>query len=295
MVTTINATSAFMEDFIERSAERLQDMNRAGFQNMGGNDAFSSSANQSFRLNGQSGADTIQLIGLGNDTIHTGSGDDFVFSGRGNDTMSGGSGRDRLYGDEGNDTISGGSGDDDIQGGIGVDTIRGGGNNDKLFGGAGTDMIYGGTGNDELYGDHDGSSTSQQGRDYLYGGYGNDRISGGGNADIMYGEAGADTFVFDHINDFVFGHSDMIGDFSRTELDRIDLQSVDANSLRSGNQTFDFVDGPSTIAGTLWLGAASNGQQRVFMNVDGGNADLDIIVKLDDATMTSLQESDFLL
>jgi len=249
----------------------------------------------SFRINAQGGSDTIQLFGTGNDTIYTGSGSDTVFAGEGNDSVTGGSGNDDLVGYDGDDKLSGGSGNDTIEGGIGTDEIYGGSGVDMLFGSAGIDIIYGGLGNDQIFGDHDGSPTSQQGGDYLNGGYGNDEIHGGGGADRMYGNADADTFVFDHVNDFVFGHADLIGDFSRAEGDKIVLTSVDANASLAANQAFDFVDGPSTRAGTLWLGVAGNGQQRVFMNVDGGSADLDIIVKFNDATMTSLQESDFAL
>lgn len=288
-------TEAF-ELFAERLAERTQDNAQAGFQNLGSlANVFTSSANTAFRLNGQAGADAINLFGTAGDIIYTGSGADYVFAGAGNDTIRGGSNNDQLIGYDGNDTISGGSGTDTIEGGIGVDQISGGSGADQLWGGAGLDIIKGGIGNDEIYGDHDGSPTNEQGRDSLSGGFGNDRIHGGGNADTMYGDDGADMFIFDHVNDFVFGHADVIADFSRTEGDRIDLVAVDAKAGVANNQTFDFVDAPSTLAGTLWLGTASNGQQHVFMNVDGGSADLDIIVKFDDASMTSLQESDFLL
>lgn len=288
--------SELLEIVQENFAERTQDNNKSGYQNLGSSEnSFSQTTSSALRINSQGGDDTIILNGAGNDTIYTGSGADFVFAGAGNDTVTGGSGDDELIGYDGNDKLYGGSGNDTIEGGIGVDEIYGGTGADELWGGAGVDIIYGGVGNDVIYGDHDGSPTNQQGGDYLYGGFGNDEIHGGGRSDRMYGNAGADEFVFDHVNDFVFGHSDIIGDFSRSEGDKIVLTPVDAKLNQSGNQNFDFVDGPSTLAVTLWLGTASDGQQRVFMNVDGGSADLDIIVKFDDSTMTSLQESDFLL
>jgi Ca2+-binding RTX toxin-like protein len=288
--------SPALELLRETLAERFQDNSRSGFQNLGSSaNNLTQTTSSSLRINSQAGNDTIQLFGTGNDTIFTGSGADTVFVGEGNDTVSGGSGNDNLIGYDGDDKLFGGSGNDTIEGGIGTDEIRGGSGEDMLFGSAGVDIIYGGLGNDKLFGDHDGSPTSQQGGDYLYGGYGNDEIHGGGGSDRMYGNSGADSFVFDHVNDFVFGHSDVIGDFSRAQGDKIVLTSVDANANLSNNQNFDFVDGPSTLAGTLWLGTANNGQQRVFMNVDGGSADLDIIVRFNDPAMTSLQESDFAL
>ncbi|UVC06905.1 hypothetical protein IHQ71_16815 [Rhizobium sp. TH2] len=280
----------------EFQSELLQDVARTGYSNLGSaSNNFTQNTSTSLRINAQGGDDTIQLFGTGNDRIFTGSGDDFVFAGRGDDTVTGGSGSDNLIGFEGNDKLSGGSGNDTIEGGFGTDEISGGSGNDDLFGGAGLDIIFGGIGNDKLFGDHDGSSTSQQGGDYLYGGSGNDEIHGGGRSDKMYGNSGADTFVFDHVNDFVFGHADLIGDFSRTEGDLIVLTPVDAKATQSGNQNFDFVDGPSQQAGTLWLGSVNNGLQRVFMNTDGGAADLDILVRFNDETMISLQESDFQL
>jgi len=288
--------SEFLEIVQENFAERTQDDSKSGFQNLGSSENnFSRTTSSSLRINSQGDDDTIMLNGTGSDTIYTGSGADFVFAGAGNDTVTGGSGDDELIGYDGNDKLYGGSGSDTIEGGIGVDEIYGGTGNDSLWGGAGLDIIYGGVGNDAIYGDHDGSPTNQQGRDILHGGFGDDEIHGGGNSDRMFGDAGADEFVFDHVNDFVFGHADVIGDFSRIEGDKIVLTAVDAKLTQAGNQMFDFVEGPSTLAGTLWLGAASNGQQRVFMNVDGGSADLDIIVKFGDAGMTTLLESDFLL
>lgn len=288
--------SELLETIQEAFAERLQNESKSGYQNLGSaENNFSRTTSSALFINAQGGDDTILLNGSGNDTVYTGSGADTVFAGRGNDTVSGGSGDDTLIGYDGNDKLNGGSGNDTLEGGIGADEIYGGTGADTLWGGAGLDIIHGGVGNDVIYGDHDGSPTSQQGRDILKGGFGDDEIHGGGNADRMYGNAGADDFVFDHVNDFVFGHSDVIEDFSRAQGDRIVLTAVDARLNQAGNQTFDFVDGPSTLAGTLWLGIAGNGQQRVFMNVDGGSADLDIIVKFNDSAMTSLQESDFLL
>jgi len=290
-----------LENYFEAQAEALQDQSRGGFQNLGqGDNVLSSPASftSNLRINGQAGNDVITFFGTGDDVIHTGSGNDRVFAGAGDDEVRGGSGNDTLDGFDGNDQLFGGSGQDEISGGIGFDQLFGGSGNDLIFGGAGADILDGGTGDDRLFGDHDGSPTVQQGRDTLSGGYGNDYLSGGGGADVLFGGAGSDTFAFDHHNDLSIGHTDVIRDFSRTEGDKIDLRGIDANASVNGNQAFNFsANGPSTQAGTLWLGTynADSKTQTVFLNRDGGAAELSIIVTLNDANMTGLQASDFFL
>jgi Ca2+-binding RTX toxin-like protein len=285
-----------LEIFREHLQELTQDDNKSGFSNFGaGNNSITSSTNANLLLNTQAGNDTVHLSGFGNDQIFTGSGTDFVFAGGGSDQVSGGSGNDTLIGYDGNDRLSGGSGNDTLEGDAGTDVLSGGTGADRIFGGSGADIITGGVGDDEIFADHDGSPTSLQGNDHISGGFGNDKIHGGGGADVMFGNAGADQFIFDTANDFVFGHADFIGDFSHAEGDKIVLTPVDARSDLVGNQNFTFVDGPSTQAGTLWLGAVSDGTQHVFMNVNGGAADLDILVRLHDAGSTGLHASDFAL
>ena len=111
--------------------------------------------------------------GKGNDTIHTGHGDD---------TISGGNGHDRIEGEAGDDLISGGNGDDVIEGGDGSDTL------------------HGDAGNDDLYGNRHA--------DYLAGGAGDDDLFGGRDTDAVWGQAGDDDFasdamleIRDHTND----------------------------------------------------------------------------------------------
>ena len=295
-VTPILIDPEVLEVFREHVQELTQDDNKIGFVNFGaGNNIITSTTNANLLLNTQAGNDVVHLFGAGNDRIFTGSGSDFVFAGAGADQVSGGSKDDTLIGYDGNDTLNGGSGNDTLEGDAGIDILSGGTGADRIFGGSGADVITGGVGNDEIFADHDGSPTSLQGRDSISGGFGNDKIHGGGNADVMFGNDGADQFIFDHVNDFVFGHADFIGDFSRAEGDKIVLTPVDARSDLLGNQNFTFEDGPSSQAGTLWLGAVTNGTQHVFMNINGGAADLDILVKFDDPAITSLQQSDFLL
>jgi Ca2+-binding RTX toxin-like protein len=84
--------------------------------------------------------------GKGNDTIHTGLGDD---------TVSGGNGHDRIQGDAGDDLINGGNGDDVIEGDEGEDTLRGDAGNDDLYGNRHADSLVGGAGDDDLFGGRD--------------------------------------------------------------------------------------------------------------------------------------------
>ncbi len=274
----------------ERVYNMTQDNARDGYVNLGsGNNVHQSSSSADRFINSQGGSDTITLFGTGNDFIHSGSGDDNVFGGAGNDQLYGGSGNDWLDGFDGDDKLYGGSGTDTLSGGIGTDMLYGGSGADELWGGDGVDILDGGSGNDTLFGDGDGGS----GKDYLIGGRGNDTLEGGGGADSLSGGADADTFVFRHQNDLGLGHTDVITDFSHAAGDRIDVSLIDARVGGTANDAFSFRAGPSTEVGTLWLGAVVDGQQSVFMNRDGGAADLQIIVKLADAV--GLVQSDFLL
>ncbi len=268
--------TAFTEAYFEALTEMSQDVAKAGYLNLGsGNDTRISAATGTSQLINAQGGDDFVAIEAGNDFVFGGSGNDWIFAGRGDDQLNGGSGNDTLEGGANNDQLSGGSGAD------------------QLWGGSGTDILRGGTGDDQLYGDHDGSATSQQGNDTLDGGAGNDILSGGGGADQLIGGFGKDTFKVETHLDLGMGHTDVIRDFSRAEGDLIDLRAIDADLTRPGNQDFVFSNGPSTQAGRLWLGEAANGQQTVFMNIDGGAADVSLIVRFDDPAITSLRATDF--
>ena len=76
----------------------------------------------------------------------------------------------------------------------------------------GNDTIDGGAGNDTIYG--------QEGNDIIKGGAGNDILSGGTGNNILNGGAGADTFVISK------GGHDTIQDYSKSQLDKVDISSV---------------------------------------------------------------------
>jgi hypothetical protein len=92
--------------------------------------------------------ETIVLAMDGNDTVHTGLGDDQLWGGRGNDTLFSYSGNDLLDGGDGNDILSAEMGDDVLSGGAGDDVLDGQDGNDTLDGGAGSDVLTGSHGAD---------------------------------------------------------------------------------------------------------------------------------------------------
>jgi Ca2+-binding RTX toxin-like protein len=152
---------------------------------------------------------------VGNDTINTGDGTNYVIGGGGNDMITGGAGTDYIIGDDGSITLVAGvrnlmtSADFTV---AGNDVIVTGDGENYAIGGGGDDIITGGAGRDQLIGDqgfvswnsdgtrHEVSSlfdtTGTAGADTIHGGGGNDNIIGGLNADDVYGDDG---------NDIVFG------------------------------------------------------------------------------------------
>ena len=237
-------------DWAEYYAEVNEDADRAGYQNIGHpglpnntaspyDAAFTVHATSSQFINGQAGNDYIEVIGKTDDTIHGGSGIDEIHAGAGNDTVFGDSGNDILFGNDGNDTLYGGSGDDILIG--------------------------------------DGfTSDAQTGNDTLYGGTGNDKLVGGLGQDTLTGGAGNDQFCFinglGNLNESKVGHADIITDFSHGE-DVIDLSNLHPEA----GSPFHFVLQPSAEHGTVWVVKADDGQ-HVFVNVDGGAPDMEILV-----------------
>jgi|CXWL01.1.fsa_nt_gi Ca2+-binding RTX toxin-like protein len=130
-------------------------------------------------------------------------------------------GTNRIYGFDGNDSLTGGALADFIDGGNGNDGINGQAGNDTLVGGIGADSLNGGLGNDIF--DYNSISESPAGL--------------GKDAIISFAGAGA-----------------ALGD-------RIDLTTIDANSLAAGNQAF------------IWGGAFTAGHLRYVGGVLQGNTD----------------------
>lgn len=249
-ITLRYPVSPSLQNFAEFYAELYQDGDRTGYQNLGDDNdfIFQSSSTNRF-INAQGGDDNIDLGGSANDTVY------------------------------------GGSGNDNINGGGGSDTLRGGSGNDTIFGGAGADTISGGSGDDRLNGDNDAVSPTQHGADVINGGSGNDTIYGGGAADILTGGTGSDSFLYTvgigTGNESAVGAADRITDFEPGDV--IDVHQIDADgNSANGNSAFQHRASASTTAGTYWIESQADGQ-HVFFNINGGAADMEIIVETNDA------------
>ena len=111
-------------------------------------------------------------------------------------------------------TLAGGDFGDTLSGLAGKDTLWGNGGNDSLDGGAGDDILKGGTG-----------------KDTLTGGSGDDTF------DFNYRMESANAASRDVITDFAVGDG-LVGG---SDDDLIDLKTIDANSIKAGNQAFKFI------------------------------------------------------
>ncbi|CAN7528566.1 VCBS domain-containing protein [Mesorhizobium sp. LjNodule214] len=144
-----------------------------------------------------------------------------------------------------------------LTGGNGNDLLFGNGGDDiTINGDKGSDLIVGGTGNDTLLGGDD--------NDTLVGGAGADTLTGGpGNDTFYYGSAVSDSAPgagnFDTITDFVHG------------TDKIDLSSIDANTVNGGDQAFSFgvPSNAATVANSItWSESGGNTIVRADINGD---------------------------
>ena len=174
----------------------------------------------------------------GNDRLVGGAGDDTLRGGSGNDTLTSGLGADDMDGEEDGDTYYVGTGDIVHDSGVnGIDRViaiggwtatTGDGieridtqssSNVSLTGNELGNYIYGGEGADIIKG--------LAGTDTLYGGGGADRLEGGADRDFLYGQGGADRFIFKGGDAGATATTyDIIKDFSGTDGDRIDLDTV---------------------------------------------------------------------
>ena len=127
---------------------------------------------------------------------------------------------------------------------IGTANLNGTGNAlaNRLDGNAGANTLNGGDGNDQLYG--------YAGNDTMLGGGGADYLAGGLGLDSMTGGNGADSFGFQSAAE---ANGDVIGDFSATEGDKIDLRPIDTTPALARDQGFIWIDGAAfnSVAGEL--------------------------------------------
>jgi hypothetical protein len=120
-----------------------------------------------------------------------------------------------------------------------------------------------GSGNDFYNGQGGGTVTG-----FIQGSTGNDSFFAGKARDVLYGGANQDKFVF---NAAVFSPAgasrDIIGDFHRSEADKIDVHLIDADLTHSGKQVFTFI-GTDTFAHYHSLHASKIGMLRFDPGLD---------------------------
>ncbi len=250
------------------------------------------------------------------DVISSGNGADQIFGLAGNDTLRGGNGNDTLDGGAGKDVLGGGDGDDHYYVTAGDRIIEGvsllpsqdtvhasiswtlAANVEILyFSGAASVTGKGNAQNNEIYADRGAAVLyGLSGEDYLVGSDLRDLLIGGTGGDVMYGRGGADRFIFQSAADFVGAYQDAIGDFSRSERDKIDLRAIDPDAVTAGDQAFSFV-------GTAAFTVDARFQVRYEL-VGGGDTQIQIDLNRDAVTdvtilmlgiTTPLFASDFLL
>jgi serralysin len=248
---------------------------------------------QGFAFSG-SASDTIRA-GAGNDTIAVSTFHSDYFGNSGNDGFFSEGWQNLFNGGSGSDTISYQPRDDNSRlasTGVGIDLNQGfaqtGANRfetlvsiENAIGTKVGDTIFGSNGANTLNG--------RSGNDILSGLNGNDRLIGGTGSDELHGGSGADTFDFNNKNESVTGaNRDVIVDFSRSEGDKVDLATIDANSTTGANQAFSFIGsaGFSGHAGELRF---SNG---VISGDINGNGTSDFHIQIN---VTSMNAADFIL
>ena len=257
-------------------------------------------------------------------------GNDNIVGREDNSSIYGFGGNDKLTGRAGIDVLEGGDGVDSLKGFAGNDRLEGGAGNDLLDGGTGRDTaiywresagytvslatgragVTGQTPSDTLVSIENVIGTSfndvvtgnsaantlegGSGADRLNGGGGGDTLVGNGGKDTLQGGGGADRFTYLGIDESTPGAGrDLILDFSRAQLDKIDLRTIDGNAdvhdsafTFIGKSAFSGVDGQlhySTITGGLLVAGDVNGD-RV--------ADFEVQLQ---TSLTSLVASDILL
>ena len=257
------------------------------------------------------GSDALDLTGDDNANVLTGNaGVNTLTGGGGADTLDGGLGADSLKGGAGNDTYVLANGRDTIIDVSGIDTITSTITR-SLAGYAAIEKLtllgtsaVNGTGNglaNTITGNGAANTLSGlAGIDTLSGGAGKDLLIGGAGRDKMTGGTGNDVFDFNAIAEMgkTATTRDVITDFVHG-ADDIDLRTIDASSVVTGNQAFKFIGTQAfhKLAGELRYVAANAAgtiNDKTFVEGDvNGDGKVDFQIEL--TGLKTLTAGDFLL
>jgi Ca2+-binding RTX toxin-like protein len=219
-----------------------------------------------------------------NNVIYAGTGNNILNGGDGNDLLSYANGLSKK--DNSGVTVdlrltttqlTSGSGSDTV---LNFESLEGSSMADKLTGNSLANILLGGAGNDTLAG-----------------GEGNDTLIGGSGQDNLTGGAGSDYFDFNALAEMGLTATthDVIADFNRTEGDKIDLSTLDANQTSTKNDSFNMnligANANFTAAGQLKF-ATANGKGYLYGNTDT-DADAEFVIEL--IGVTSLSNADIQL
>lgn len=198
-----------------------------------------------------------------------------------------------IGGLRGNMAISRGSVIENAVGGAGSDELLGNAEANGLRAGPGDDALQGGPGNDRLHGG--------VGADRLAGGNGADVLTGFVGQDVLLGGAAADRFVFTAAAESSPRTADAIRPGGGAPAfegagaamgDRIDLSAIDADTLRPGEQAFDF---GAPGRGNVWC-VDSGTTTVVYADTGGGRVPEFRLDILDGAVLAAdYSAADFIL
>lgn len=182
-----------------------------------------------------------------------------------NNNITGNTGKNILIGGAGNDRLDGSGGADDMRGEDGHDTYVVDNVGDKVteLKKQGTDTVESSVSltlavNVEklvLTGNGDIDAIGNSLKNVIKGNSGDNVLTGGKGRDTLTGSDGSDTFDFNSVKDSVASAShDTITDFTHS-IDKIDLSSIDADSVAADVQAFIFLptlnDAFTGVAGQL--------------------------------------------
>jgi Ca2+-binding RTX toxin-like protein len=223
-----------------------------------------------FNVNGGNGNDRI---------IGTGWGDQ-LDGGGGRDRMEGRGGNDIYYIDNALDVVAevAGEGFDTVSASVSY-TLQAGVSVESLVASDPTDPVNltGNSYNQTIEGsDTANTLKGMAGNDSLFGYLGGDVLLGGLGRDQMSGHGGADRFDFNSVKESVVGtNRDVVRDFTRSQGDKIDLLTIDADTDgTAGNQAFKWigskafsgVDGQLRFAGGI-LSSDTNGDKKADFQI----------------------------